>query len=104
MRCFVDLTIFSSPTRALGNATGVVLVSDVPVIGAPFPWPPVHGEAGEKLGKTLEEALVMNISVSIVDAADLAIDLDGCVFRSASEAMEFAELLFQSYGLEFSEY
>lgn len=100
MRIRIDVSVFSSPTSALGNATGHIEVLEVPKARRAFPWP--AGWLAEKPSYFApEQSLVM--SVSEVEG-QLFVMLYGIVCNSVSDAKECAAFLEDRGGLFFDEY
>lgn len=100
MRIRINVSVFSSPTSAFGNATGDIEVLEPPKAHETFPWP--SDWLTEKPSYfTLEQSLVM--SVNEIEGQTLVM-LYGIVCNSVADARECAAFLEDRGGLFFDEY
>jgi hypothetical protein len=105
MRAFVDISIFSTPTKALGNATGVIDLPCFPVLGQPIRWPKTSRMMPSVVEQVLRSDLVTNVDHDVrVRNAEIAISTDGLVHQCEDDARKTSECLESAYGLHFSEY
>ena len=100
MRIRIDVSVFSSPTSAFGNATGHIEVLEVPEAQRAFPWP-ARWSAERPSYFTPEQSLVM--SVREVEG-QFFVMLYGIVCNSVSDAKDCAAFLADRGGLFFDEY
>lgn len=100
MRIRIDVSVFSSPTDAFGNATGEIEVAEVPRERESFPWPSdwVHARPAFF---TPEQSLVW--SVSEMDGHPFVL-LYGIVCNSVAEARDCAAFMEEKGKLFFDEY
>jgi hypothetical protein len=106
MRAFLDITIFSSPTQALGNATGTVELPSAPVVGRAVPWPVRSATAAEELVvQRLQADAITNVeSRQHIQGAAVAVMTDGVCHENEADAWRTVRYLESTYGLVFSEY
>jgi hypothetical protein len=98
----VDVSVFSSDTRALGNATGDLLLDKIPDFSAEFPWPP-HIKASHPAYFTGPNATIEFIGVHRMSQDKTSVSLTGIACSSEAEARHCSEIL-ESLGLYFYEY
>jgi hypothetical protein len=103
MRAFLDISIFSTPTSALGNITGIVELQDAPVLGQPVPWP--SSAEQDSVNRLLRTDVVVNIDCKpCISGADVVVGTDGLVHDNEQEARQTIKYLEDRYGLVFCEY
>ncbi|MEO8386815.1 hypothetical protein [Polaromonas sp.] len=100
MRVRIDIPVFTSPTSALGNASGEIEVTELPSEHAPFHWPAAWVTARPSYFSP-DQSRVM----SVAKTADLPfVLLYGIVCASEAEARECATFLEKAGELFFDEY
>ena len=100
MRVRLDVSIFSSPVKALGYAAGIVSVSAKPILHQPFPWPP-EWVALHPSYFSPQQSLIASVDDS---GAECSVMLHGIVCQSDDDARSCARFLEQTGGLDFVEY
>ena len=103
MRVRLDVSIFSSPVKALGYATGVVSVSAKPILRQTFPWPP-EWVALHPSYFSPRQSLIASVDDSGEVVEECFVTLDGIVCQSDEDARSCARFLEQTGGLDFIEY
>ena len=98
---YVDVSVYSSPTSALGNATGDLLLGATPNSSADFPWPP-HLKASNPAYFTGANAAIESIG-AFPGGQKTSVSLAGIVCSSEADARRCAGVL-ESIGLSFYEY
>ena len=100
MRIRIDVSVFSSPTDAFGNASGEIEVAEVPKDHQTFPWP--SGWVAERPAYfTPEQSLIWSVTEMNGQPSVL---LSGIVCNSVAEARDCSAFLEERSGLFFNEY
>jgi hypothetical protein len=89
MRVRIDVTVFSSPTTAFGNATGEVQINEAPQVNAPFPWPPAWAAAWPSYFVP-EQSRISDVRE---ESGQCLVSLLGIVCKSVAEAKDCAAFL-----------
>jgi hypothetical protein len=100
MQVHVGVSLFPSPTTALGNVSGQIEVLKLPRAQEAFPWPDPWVLAHPSWFSPEQSRIV---GVTEVNGLPLVV-LDGIVFPSEQEARECALFLESAGGLFFDEY
>jgi hypothetical protein len=100
MQIHVGVSLFPSPTTALGNVSGQLEVQELPRVEEAFPWPKPWVVAHPSWFSPEQSRIV---GVTEVNGLTLVV-LHGIVFHSEQEARECAMFLESAGGLFFDEY
>ena len=99
----VDVSVFSSVTHALGNATGKLVLDPIPAQGTEFPWPLPFRSMHPAYFTGTNAAIDSVSTLDIPGAPSFSVRLVGIVCSSEQDARRCADAL-ESIGLSFCEY